>query len=168
MEATPDQRKQIDGEQAYKGQAAQISLENEQLRAYKEQQETSAFQNQLNTSLSSPEMTQIAQAFDSRAGKQGAFTSAVIQHGITQSRQAGRDLPISEVVADLVKTFGLTPQPNQAAFASQVVTGSNEVGQRKETLPKVQSSGGSPVAQKVRTLDDLKRLQNKSFSTGHG
>jgi hypothetical protein len=168
LEAPPEKRQQIDKELQFKGQHASISLENEQLKAYKEQQEATVFHNEFKTALSTPEVQSIVQSFDTRAGKQGAFAQAIIQHGMTQSRLAGQDLPVQAVVQSFIQTFGLTPQPSQAASMSQVPTSSGEPAQRKETLPRVQGTGVSPVAQKVKSLDDLKALQNKAFSTGHG
>jgi len=168
LEAPQEKRQQIDKELQFKGQHASIALENEQLKAYKEQQEASVFQNEFQTALSKPDVLSVAQSFDARAGKQGAFAQAIIQHGMTQSRLAGQDIPVQNVVQSFIQTFGLTPQPSQAASMSQVPASSGEQAQRKETLPRVQGTGVSPVAQKVRSIEDLKALQTKAFSTGHG
>lgn len=168
MEAPPEVKKQMEAEEGRKSQLAQVSLDNEQLRSYKKDHESQVFQKSFQDTMSRPEIQAVAQSFDSRTGKSGSFTEAIIEYGKVKSIQAGRNLPIPEIVQGYIQTFGLTPQPSQVASGAQVGTGSTETAQRKETLPKVQSSGASPVAQKVKSLQDLKNLQAAEFAKGHG
>ena len=169
LEATPDKQQQILDAQRFKSNNAHMSMENEQLKSYKQQHEDAMFKNEFDTALSFPTVSPIAQSFDARAGKPGAFAEAIAKYGASESRQAGRNLAVSEVVQQFIKTFGLTaPQPSQAAAYAQVPVGNGETAERKETLPKVPANGGSPVAAKVKTFEDLKKKQKESFGSGYG
>lgn len=169
MEASPEKQQQILDAQKFKSSNAQISLENEQLKQFKQQHESSLFQTEFNSAINAPSVSPIAQSFDARAGKQGAFAEAIAKYGAFESRQAGRELAVTEVVQKFISTFGLTaPQPSQAAAPVPVTAGSGEPTARKETLPKVPANGGSPVAAKIKTFADLKKKQEEAFSTGHG
>jgi murein DD-endopeptidase MepM/ murein hydrolase activator NlpD len=166
LEADPAKRQLIEAQEQEKTRLAQTSLENEQLREWKKQQETNAFVNEFQATLSKPDYSSISQQFDARAGTQGAFRNAVIMHGQTLSRQAGRTIPVEEVVQNLVQTYGLSQMASQPSPAQTAATGSSDSSQRKDTLPKIKSTGSSPVASKVKSISDLKKLQQQVYDTG--
>lgn len=166
LEADPAKRQLIESEEQERTRLAQTSLENEQLREWKTQQEQGVFLNEFQTTLSKPEITTVSQQFNARAGSQDAFRNAVIMHGQTLSRQAGRTLPVGEVVQNFIQTFGLASAASQPPAQQQAATGSSVSSERKESLPKIKSTGSSPVQSKVKSISDLKKLQQQVYDSG--
>lgn len=138
----------------------------EQLEAEKEQwvQQQGSYATQqkeaeLGSVMSRPDVSQAVQQFDNGMGYAGAFREAVINYGKAHE-VAGRDLSAEEAVEGVLKQLRVV-NPNFGVLGGQtnpnIVTPSN-----KATLPNIKGTGTSPVKQKIKSLDDLRKLA-KSF-----
>jgi len=168
-EMPQEKRAALDAQAQRNQEYANLMMENQQFKQAQQAEENNRFLSSLETAVTAPHVLSISQAFDAKAGKPGAFRDAVIAHGQAQFHVLGRDLEPHEAVESLVRTFGLgsaaaSQTPAQAAPAS-----ASAPGERPQSLPKVGGSGtSSPVKAKVKSLSDLRKLQENAFSTGHG
>jgi hypothetical protein len=114
--------------------------------------------------LSKPEVMSVVTAFDTRAGKQGAFQSEVIKRGQLYALQ-GVDAPVAQVVSEVLGLVGnvipqapaggqlpgnVTATPGQQSQAAPVV--------KPPVIPNVGGQGTSPTKKVVRSLDDIRAL----------
>ena len=160
QELPPDQKKAIDDQKAFVRQQEQFqsqqSMFQEQLRQVGE--------TQLQMELSRPEISQAAQMFDARAGKQGAFRQEIINRGAYYEMTQGRTVPASELVKELlafVSPSGQTAVPQQGENPVQTTQSQGVQTQDKKQTMKVfnPGSGSSPVKTQVRSIDDLRRIR---------
>lgn len=164
----PEKRQAMDAQMSRNQQFAQMQLENERLKQQQEQAVIGGMAQQLNATLNAPHVTTIAANFDAQAGQQGAFRNAVIAHAQTQSHLAGRDLGVQEAVESFIKTFGLAAMASQPSVVPTAGVETSQAGQRPQTLPKVNGGQSTPVKKQVKSLNDLRKLQETAFSSGHG
>lgn len=165
IEATPEKRARLDEDARIRAEHAKLQFENGDFRQQSEVQQAQKIESDFSALMTAPHISQIAQNFDARAGKANAFRDAALQHGITQSRLAGRNLPVDEVIQSFITTFGLNAmQASQPAVQQQVPAGSGQSPERKATLPKVDGTGAAPVKAKVKTLDDLRKKAEEMAS----
>jgi hypothetical protein len=162
-----DKRQAMDAQAARNQQFAELSLENEKFKQAQEQQQLTQMADSLNAAVSAPHVVNISQKFDAQAGQPGAFRNAVIAHAQAQSHIAGRDLSVNEAVESFIKTFGLTSMAGQPQAAAPG-TATPQGEQRPQSLPKVSSSSATPVKKQVKSMADLRKLQEQAFSNGHG
>lgn len=163
----PEKQKQIDSQNARNQQLAQLQLENQNLKATTDKTQVERELANLNSHLASPHISPLAEAYNAKAGQPQAFMQAVIAHAQIQSSLQQRELSIPEAVESFVKTFGL--QPPAASGAGQTgVAETTQPAARQATLPKSGSGSQSPVKTKVKSMADLRKLQESAFSTGHG
>ena len=124
---------------------------------------------ELDANINAPHVASIAQSFDARAGKPGAFRDAVIAYGQSQYHIQGKDIPVNQAVSQFIQTFGLVQAEAAAPGGQAAPASATAPQQRPATLPKVSGSGTTaPVKTKVKNLADLRKLQEDAFSTGHG
>lgn len=164
----PEKRQAMDMQMSRNQQLAQLQLENERLKMSQEQAQIGGMAQQLNDTLSAPHVTTIASRFDAQAGQQGAFRNAVIAHAQTQSHLAGRDLGVQEAVESFIKTFGLAAMTSQSSVEATAGTATPQAAQRPQTLPKVNGASSTPVKKQVKSMEDLRKLQEQAFASGHG
>lgn len=168
LDLPEDQRKQMDDRVHRDRQLVELQRENEKYKQYQSQRELDKLSFELDMELGSPEISQIAQDFEARAGKQGAFRDAVVRHSVAEHQMTGRDLMPREAVQSFIQSMGLVGAASQQQ-AGEPVAQAVQTQQRPATLPQTGSSGGSPARQKVRSLDDLKQLRdNMDADTYYG
>lgn len=135
------------------------SLDATQSQVFAEQQRLASERRgfELSQVLTTPEVGQFAQAYETRIGKPGAFREFVIQIGRSFEAQQ-QDLTAAQAVEKAIEYLqgspivaGATAQP-QATAAPQVVQAS-----AKPVIPNIQGRGTSPVKPSYNSLEDLKR-----------
>jgi hypothetical protein len=105
--------------------------------------------------MSRPDVTQAVQAYDSGMGYAGAFREAVINYGKAHE-VSGKVLSSEEAVEGVLRqirainpSFGISggqTNPN-------IVTPST-----KATIPAIKGTGTSPIRQRPKSLDDLRKI----------
>jgi len=146
---------QLEEENAgYKQQFAQLSQEQQA-------KQVDAQLNDLDNYVAQPGIEEVAKSFDTRLGQDGSFKLEVLRRAAVVAQQQQREVTVKEAVDDFVKMLGGTQAaptlPNQNGQAPQVQT-------PKPTLPNLQGKATSPAIQKVKSLDDLKKLSKQAIA----
>lgn len=133
----------------------------------REQQMASQLMNvQLEMQISRPDIKQIADAFDARIGKPGAFRQQVVNHGQLTWLQSKVDLSPEQAVQQVVQSLGLQANSNQAAMqadSQQAAAATQKVIVREtKSIPNMQGRSSSPLKVKPRNLEDLKALSKQA------
>lgn len=119
---------------------------------------------ELDVYLQRPEVTTIAQAFDTGMGSPGAFKQQVIRIGQAYAA-SGKDISVNEAVEEALRVIkAANPnigQPQTPQPTTQVVQPS-----QKPTIPIVQGRGTSPVKSTYKSVDDLKRRAKELSAFG--
>ena len=168
----PEQRAQIDHQRNLERQTemaqsnlGQASLREQQLAV---QLKTMQFEHAMGT----PHVKSIADSYDARVGKPGAFSNAVIEHGKSVWALTGQDLTPEQAVTDFVQKYGITsllqgqapaagaaspPSANAAPAASAPATPPVKV------IPNVAGRSASPIKKGPRSIEDLNRLKKEAI-----
>lgn len=126
---------------------------------FKVQQAVQQRHSELDSALSSPEYRGIAESYDARVGKPGAFKNEVILRAAALANATGQELSVSEAVQEMARLVAWNQQnAGSASGVAQKASG-------KPTLPSVSGKTSSPVAPQVKSIEDLKRLA-KAASQG--
>jgi hypothetical protein len=150
----PEERAKVDQSRQMEQQLETYQKQNEMLRRQYETQLVSQKQMLLDTSISRPEVKTIADSFDSRMGRPGAFRDEVIKRGILHYQLTGQDLSPEEAIREAMVVIG-SPQVSVTTPTAEVVEKPVPV------IPNVGSRGGAaPSKKNFRSLDDLKKLAN--------
>jgi hypothetical protein len=126
---------------------------------YKSQQAIQQRHSELDSALSSSEIKQIAESYDARVGKPGAFKHEVILRAAAVANATGKDLSAAEAVQEMAKLVAWNQQ--SSGNASAVV----QKGNSRPTIPSVSGKASSPVAPQVKSIEDLQKLA-KAASQG--
>ena len=106
---------------------------------------------ELDSTIGSPDYKTLAESYDARVGKPGAFKEEVILRAAAVANATGKDLSVKEAVAEFAKLVAWNNQNSgQQAVASK--------GNSRPTIPSVSGKASSPVAPQVKSIDDLKKL----------
>jgi hypothetical protein len=163
---SPEERARVDAQKQLRQENYQQLSEAEQLRQELSQQQVDTLSFQLTVLQDSPKFSNAAEIFDSRAGKPGAFMEKLLTVGDWLTEQnGGRVVPPNQVLDILVKEYGLTGEsqgsqaPTPPPQSKTVVTAPPA---EKPTIKQVSGSKtATPVKQKPKSLEDLKRLQRE-------
>ena len=119
----------------------------------------------LRTAISSPDVKSVADAFDKRLGKPGAFVREVVKRAALAEQLEQRDLSAEEAVAEVLAVLGPLGAPQQENApvipASQSTQGALQGQGLKSPPPVIPHVGGkqnSPTKKLARSIEDLKRM----------
>lgn len=173
-----DQRAQIDRQRELVNETEQAKTQVRQVSAREMQLATEMKGMQLEQTLGKADVKSMAEAFDARVGRPGAFKDSVIEHGksVWALSNYTVDLTPEQAVQDFVKKYGITPSsgiPTPAAGAvgqvpntpaAPAAAPSANAAPPVKVIPNVNGRGAaSPVKSKPRNLEDLKRLRDEAI-----
>lgn len=166
MQATPEQQAEYDRTRQLSKQTFELSQENTQFKSREEFQTVQARTYELDSELLKPEVNQIAQAYDARVGKTGAFREECMNRGLLAWQRAKKDISAVEAVQQMMSLVGTVVPPQQAAGLpsesgqqpGQASPGQNVVAPQRPVIPIVSGHSTSPVKSAPRNLDDLRKL----------
>lgn len=160
QELPPEQKAVIDAKRQAELEATRYSRENQELSQSLQAQMVQARTYALDTELARSDVKSMADAYDARIGKPGAFKEEVINRGQLrwQQSQGKVDLLPGQAIAEVAMLAGLSGAPTSAqaisAPAAAVVQAAPAAA-----IPNVGGSkSASPVKQKPRSIEDLKKL----------
>lgn len=130
-----------------------------EFESYKQQQAVQQRVSELDSVIGSPEYKSLAESYDARVGKPGAFKNEVILRAAAVANTTGKDLTPAEAVQELAKLVAWNNQNGGQA------SGVAQKGAGRPTIPSVSGKASSPVAPQVKTIEDLKKLA-KAASQG--
>lgn len=160
----PEQQQVYNNQQELRQKAYQLEMENQRLQSEYGQMQTAQQQqmlsqrvNELDKAISAPEVSAVAKSFDSRLGQPGAFKNEVINRAAFVYQTQGKDLSVEEAVKEVLKIVAWNTQGNPG---DNVVTQQSVQQPSKPTLPNVAGKATSPAAQKVKSIDDLRKIRS--------
>lgn len=124
---------------------------------------------ELSEELSKPDIKAIAEDFDKRMGKTGAFKEAVRSFGEMAWYRQKVDLPPDQAVQKVIEEYGLkVPEaspgaPSKAPNAPAAGQTRPVVQRTTKVIPNVQGKSNlSPLKDKPRSIDDIKKLSARA------
>ncbi len=153
----PDQKAAYDQQRQVKDQAWKLEQENQLLKNQFSQMQLTGLETEMTNTLSDPQVSQVAQAFDTRAGNQGAFKMELARRGDYYWKTQGVYKSPRELAQELLVLMGTVPQ---TSMASQPAPASQLGAPReKPVIPNISGGSASVVKQKPRSLADLKKIR---------
>lgn len=134
------------------------------------QQESQYLSQMLALVLERPDYSAVAQAYDSKKGKPGAFRELVIKVGESESILSKKTLTPLEAAQKAIEWLGEMPgaaQKQATAAPAQVTSAppATQEPQKKQTLPNLANAGArtgsSPAKKQMRSIDDLKKAYDQ-------
>ena len=158
-EMPPEQRQALEHARQASQRLYELENQNQYLSQSHEQVAVQARTQELDWTLQRPDVSQLATAYDTRAGKQGAFRQAVIERGQYRALTSGRDLSPEQAVQEVLQFLGgptaLIPAPQNAQANMQM---SQPVSQdKKPVITNIQGRGTSPAKKVIKSLDGLRQ-----------
>ena len=133
---------------------AALEMQNQQLTQNFQTFAVQQRENELTSILSRPDISEVVNSFDQRAGQPGAFRAEVIKRGQFYAYQSNQDVPPQQLVDELVSLVGM-PQGTQQSAPTQTQP---QAQAPKPVLPNVAGKGTSPVKRIAKSTDDLRQL----------
>jgi hypothetical protein len=174
-EMDPAQRNAIQGQLRAESDAEALTEQqmNQQQQFVSQAQQIK--NQQLELTLMRPEISTLAQEFDSRFAQPGAFEAEVRRVGEYEwLRSQGKvDLTPEQAVLKVIEHYALKTNPRvpaaaqpAAAAAPATTPGANKpvVQRTTKTIPNVSGRSTSPLAQKPKTVDDLKNIYQERYA----
>jgi len=171
-----EQRTQYD--QNFQGQIDQRDLQqrNENLSAQNNQFLLDARGQEVDLVLSREDISEFANAYDARMGKEGAFRDEVWNRGRMHAAVYQKDISAEDAVNEVLQLVGgpgpqaqpgipqggqLNPAPPQA----MPNPGAQTMPTEKPVIPKVEGSGASPTRPVIKSLKDLRTRRMEKFGS---
>jgi hypothetical protein len=157
--ANMEQQRQVAKQREY------LESQNQTLQSQQQQQVAQFRAQELGWTLQRPDVAGIAQAFDQRVGRQGAFRQAVIDKGLSHhaATQGREDLSVEQATQEVMKLLGAVVGPTGQAAIPGSAQGQQLIQQNGQPpiIPNVTGRGTSPVKKQVRSIADLKKKREE-------
>lgn len=161
---TPEQRAQVDARRDQTRQLSTLQQQNQSLAAQAQQASAQARTQELDMTLTRPEIAATVTAFDSRAGRAGAFRSEVIRRAQHHALTTGEDISAEAVIMEMTAMYApfLAAATAPAAPQGQATT----TTQAKPVIPNIGGRGTSPAKKVPKSLDDLRAMAKAAAEAG--
>lgn len=161
----PEQKQVHDARVAAERQAREYQKQNEAYTQEQMQQQGQYFTEMLEMVFERPDISAVAQAYDSRKGA-GKFRDFVVKIGQAESANTGKILTPLQAAKQAMELLGdIAPpaqkaEPAQPGPASQAATAQKPV-QQKQVIPNMANAGArpnsAPAKTKVKSIDDIRK-----------
>lgn len=158
-ELPPEQKAELESRRQ---QEQQFALIQEQNQTYAQQmqalvQKQAEFE--LSQEISKPEISQLAQGYDARVGKPGAFKAEVIRRGAYYETVMQKNVSANELVNEVAMLIGGLPQGAPGSAGGMLSQGNAVAAQvTKPTIKSFQgSTGASPVKKVFSSIDEIRK-----------
>ena len=159
-EMPPEQRQAYEQARQNDERAMALEYQNQTLQQQHMQFAVRAREQELAWTMSRPEISQMAQAYDARLGYQGAFRQAVVERGQYHYFTTGQDIPAEQAVNEVLRQLGgpqaLIAQPGPAVTPrgqQGVVT----QAAKPAVITNIQGRGTSPAKKVIKNMEELKK-----------
>lgn len=147
-----------------------LNEENNQFRNSQVEHSVQARTYDLDMELIKPEISQLAQSFDAKVGRIGAFREECMNRGALAWQFAKKDISAAEAVQQVISVMGKvmspmqqgTEQVVQAQPGAQNASAGNVVRQPPPVIPNISGKSTSPVKAAPRSVADLRKLAKTS------
>lgn len=173
MKQPPHIQAQIERSRNANRQAFLLQEENQGFVTQAQQTAVQARTYELDTEILKPEVSQIAQEFDARVGRVGAFRDECMHRGALAWHFGKKDISAAEAVQQVMSLVGKViappqagapalPNPAQPAAAAPAAPQPGAAGQAPvlppPVMPNLSGSSTSPVRQAPRSVADLRQM----------
>lgn len=154
-------------------------------RAFAAEQQVSSFQTsneqllhqqvqgRLDSVLTRPEIKSVADAFDARVNKPGAFKEEINRRGDYAWRTRNEIVPPEQLVQEMLQFFvgpaapaaTVTPASTEAPAPQAAAPASSTAKKAPPTIPNISGRGTSAVSAPMRSLDDLRKRAKELNAT---
>lgn len=161
---------------AQRQQAQKYNEANTQMEALREQNHQLIYQQkqfELDNSLSNDNVARVANAYDQRVGRPGAFKEEVINRGRYHYTVNGNDISAEQAVNEVMNLVGGAGMPtaptngqftqNQAGMPAANTVQSMQT-QNVPTIPNLGGGSNTPIKQRPKSFDDLRRKYHEMTS----
>lgn len=157
----PSDRAIYDQQKEARERAYTLEQENQLLKNQFSQMRLAGLESEMASVLADPQVSQVAKAFDTRAGNQGAFRTELARRGDYYWKVHGVYKSPKELAQEVLPLFGgnAPEAPPAAAPVLQSQGGAQASAAPKPVLPNIQGSGASVVKSKVKSIADLKKIR---------
>lgn len=169
IENLPENQKAVyHQQQESEARAYQLEQQLQQREMEYQQFKVQHRENELNTVLSTPEISQAVQAFNQRNGE-GAFWNEVVARGQWYWHAQGRDVPATEIVNELMTKYGLNQPAPVAHQAMQAQTqqmnqpGTQSSPKQVPVIPNTGPGSASPAQRAVKSTADLQKIYAEKY-----
>lgn len=169
----PEQRQVLEARKMAEKRAYELERQTSQYSQEAMQQQAEYLGQMLELVLERPDYSAVAQAYDSRKGKQGSFRELVIRVGESEHALTGKVLNPMEAAQKAMEWIGEMPQTAQPGVAvkapQQVATATQATEPPKKTvLPNLANAGAragsAPAKNKVKSIDDIKKVYDQKYA----
>lgn len=159
----PEQRAHIEKARQAEHTALELQRQNQALQTQYQEAQVQTRTTELQQALSTPDVSAVAQAFDARVGREGAFRDEVVKRGVLAWHTSGQDISPAQAIQEVMQLYGaLTSGQQAAAQMAQVASPQGQPAvaqaQKAPTLPNIGGNNGSPARKAPKSLDELKKL----------
>jgi len=163
----PAQRAEYERNEQARMQAFAMQNQNQTLQSQNQQLQAQQLEFQMNQALTSPEISDFVQNYDSQKGA-GAFRNEVVALGDYYFRSGRGVVPPEQLAREVAnKWYGpaAQPAPRQGAETDRGESRRPRVVERqqKPTMRKVRSSGASPVKSSPKNFADLQKIREQKY-----
>jgi hypothetical protein len=162
LEENPERQQAFTSQLSLQQQLDQLRNENMSLKQNYQQTQISSREQQLQNYFGRPEVSQVAQVFNAKAGKPDAFRNLVIDQAVLMTQRTGKDVSVEEAVAETIKLLTWSGPVSSGQQTSPVGTPQQATAplaqEEKPTLPNIRGTGTSPAKKVPKSTDDLRKL----------
>lgn len=163
---TPEQKVAMQKQRDIEARLANYESELGQHRQTARAATDKARSDEVDIYLAQPDVSKVAQAFDARAGKPGAFKEEVYNRGRLYWHTHQKDIPADQAVRETLQLFGGAASPvaliAPGTTASQPGVAKPSAPVRKPVIPNFTGSGVSPTKVVPKSIKQLRELGAKA------
>lgn len=160
-ELPPEQQAQVRAQWDQQKRLALLETQNQELQARQQEALIQQSEMTLNAELSRPDVAAVAQAYDARVGRPGAFRQEVINRGAYHEAISQKTITAQEAVQEVMTLLGGSVQA-QPANIPQSQASQPVAPQQKPVLPNIQGASGTSPAKRVpRSIEDLRKIRDQ-------
>lgn len=158
-ELPPEQKALRDQQSQMLRQNMDLEKQNQLYAQQFEQMQVQQRETALNQALTKADVSAVAQAFDSRVGKEGAFREEVVKRGILHWNLHQQDISPEQAIQEVLSLLGgmqqTSQQPPQAGQMAQAAPAQQKT---PPTIPNVGSKNSSPTKRAPKSLEEMRKL----------
>lgn len=152
-----EKRMQHDAQLSERQRTYQLEQQYQQLQQQFQQESVQARTFQLDSALARPDVKTVADAFDAKVGKPGAFKAEVIKRGQYANFTTGADISADQAVSEVLGMFSPFVQQATQAPAQAATQSTSGAQSAPPVIPNVTGRGTSPVRKAVKSIADLEQ-----------
>lgn len=165
-EMDPAQRQAFDQQQNMGVQQYDLAQQNQNLQNAYHQQQVEFKNNEINLTLMNPQVNELAQSFDQRMGREGAFKEEIWNRGRYHAMVNKVEITTQQAVDEVLQMVGAGDlNAPQAPTQTPAPQGFAQPAAAPPTIPKVSGSGQSPARPVVKSIADLRARRQDMFGS---